>query len=92
VRSAQRFFAIALRACCAALFLTACSATSGSFSPHPDGLSRTGLLLSDIHFDPLDDPTLGNQLAKAPTAQWDSILSLNLPSIWITDSRKTLYP
>jgi Calcineurin-like phosphoesterase len=47
----------------------------GSSSTPPVGPSRTGLIVSDIHFNPLADPTLANRLAQAPASQWDSILA-----------------
>jgi hypothetical protein len=37
--------------------------------------SLTGLFLSDIHFNPLADPTIVNSLAQAPASQWDAIFA-----------------
>ncbi len=51
--------------------------------------------ISDIHFNPLDDPTLYPALAAAPASQWESIfqkaqnLSKKPPSAWGSD---TNYP
>ncbi len=51
--------------------------------------------ISDIHFNPLDDPTLYPALAAAPASQWESIfqsaqnLSNKPPSAWGSD---TNYP
>jgi len=51
--------------------------------------------ISDIHFNPLDDPTLYHALAAAPASQWQSIfqnaqsLSKKPPSAWGSD---TNYP
>jgi sphingomyelin phosphodiesterase acid-like 3 len=53
-------------------FLTGCNSSS---VPPAGAPSRTGLLLSDIHFNPLADPALANQLAQAPASQWDSIFA-----------------
>lgn len=53
------------------------------------------LAVSDIHFNPLDDPTLYPALAAAPASQWESIfqsaqsLSNKPPSTWGSD---TNYP
>ncbi|MGP6158622.1 MAG: metallophosphoesterase [Vulcanimicrobiaceae bacterium] len=41
----------------------------------PNSPSRTGLLITDIHFNPLFDKTLGSRLAQAPASQWDSIFA-----------------
>ncbi len=46
--------------------LTGCS--GGDPAP-----SRTGLFVSDFHFNPLDDASLAAQLTAAPVAQWDAI-------------------
>jgi hypothetical protein len=35
----------------------------------------TWLFTSDIHFNPLDDPRLADQLAAAPITQWDAIFA-----------------
>jgi sphingomyelin phosphodiesterase acid-like 3 len=51
--------------------------------------------ISDIHFNPFDDPTLYPELAAAPASQWKSIfqsaqsLSNKAPSAWGSD---TNYP
>jgi len=55
----------------------------------------TVVAISDIHFNPLDDPTLYPALAAAPASQWESIfqnaqnLSNKPPSAWGSD---TNYP
>ena len=40
--------------------------------PPPDGKA---LLISDLHFDPLADPSLVKQLIDAPVSDWESIFS-----------------
>jgi hypothetical protein len=52
--------------------LTACG---GNTTPQPGQRSGTGIFVSDIHFNPLADGTLTDRLARAPAAQWDSILA-----------------
>lgn len=42
--------------------------------------SRTGILVSDLHFNPLADTSLQAQLEAAPVAQWDAILAGSTPA------------
>ncbi len=44
--------------------------------------SRTGTLVSDLHFNPLADTSLQAQLEAAPVAQWDAILAGSTPAIF----------
>ena len=69
----------------------------GGVSTAPKALPATYpvVAISDIHFNPLDDPTLYPALAAAPAGQWESIfqsaqsLSKKPPSAWGSD---TNYP
>jgi len=46
------------------------------------------LLLSDLHFDPFDDPALTGALAQAPVANWHAILARSsaAPSSYFADT------
>jgi len=50
--------------------LTGCDGTGVAAPP-----SKTGLFVSDFHFNPLADKTIANSLAQAPASQWDSIFA-----------------
>ena len=63
-----------------------CSESSGNNQPSP---SRTGLLISDIHFNPLMDATIANQLASAPASQWDSIFATSVMTACATYMQDT---
>ncbi len=65
IRSSRAALALAA----AALWLAACTGT-GDRTP-----SRTGLLVSDLHFNPLARPQLADQLVAAPIEGWDAILA-----------------
>ena len=52
-------------------------------------LSRTGLFISDIHFDPLMDKTIVDSLAQAPTSEWDSIFSASSQTACATYNQDT---
>lgn len=58
----------------AALLLTLASLAGCSAGGDP-ALSRTGLFLSDFHFNPLDDASLAAQLTAKPVDQWDSVFA-----------------
>jgi hypothetical protein len=45
-----------------------------SLVPSAKAANNKFLLVSDIHFDPMADPTLVAELAAAEPAQWDAIL------------------
>ncbi len=45
-----------------------------SFVPSAKAANNKFLLVSDIHFDPMADPTLVAELAAAEPAQWEAIL------------------
>ena len=66
----------------AALFVASC----GSASNPP---SRTGLFLSDIHFNPLMNKTLADSLVQAPATQWDSIFTTPTPPACATYMQDT---
>jgi len=40
--------------------------------------SRTGLFISDIHFNPLYDPAIADAIAAAPASQWDALFATSL--------------
>ncbi len=54
----------------APVLMVACDSGEAAAPP-----SRTGLFLSDIHFNPLADTTIVDRLAQAPASQWDSIFA-----------------
>jgi hypothetical protein len=56
-----------------AALLLALAAAAGCSDAAAPGPSRTGLVVSDLHFDPLSDPALAAQLVAAPVSQWDAI-------------------
>jgi sphingomyelin phosphodiesterase acid-like 3 len=71
---------------------------NGVAAPQTNSRSDTGLLISDIHFNPLADPALANSLVQAPASQWDSIFATstqtayasyetynNAPQLWDTN-------
>ncbi len=62
----------------AGLALAACG--SSNTVPSRSGLSRTGLILTDIHFNPLADASIANDLAQTPIAGWDAVFG-NSPTI-----------
>jgi sphingomyelin phosphodiesterase acid-like 3 len=47
-----------------------CSGSSDNDAAIP---SRTGIFISDIHFNPLSDPAIADAIAQAPASQWDAI-------------------
>lgn len=49
-----------------------CSGSSDNDAAPP---SRTGIFISDIHFNPLMDPAIVDTLAQAPASGWDAIFS-----------------
>jgi sphingomyelin phosphodiesterase acid-like 3 len=49
-------------------------AFAGTMQP-PASPTGRALLLSDLHFDPLADPSLVKQLIDAPVSDWESILA-----------------
>jgi sphingomyelin phosphodiesterase acid-like 3 len=55
-------------------------------------LSRTGLFVSDIHFNPLYDPALADAIAQAPAAQWDAIFATSLQTTCASYSHDTNAP
>lgn len=61
------------------LFLVAvligCTSLHGRAEPLQDAGTVPALLVSDIHFDPLHDPSKAKRLAEAPVSQWEAILS-----------------
>jgi sphingomyelin phosphodiesterase acid-like 3 len=54
--------------------------------------SRTGLFVSDIHFNPLADATLANELAQVPASQWDSIFTSSTQTAYSPWKRDTNFP
>ena len=55
-----------LRLCVIVLTLASVGTARAQTSP-------TWLFVSDVHFNPLDDPALADRLAAAPVEQWDAI-------------------
>lgn len=55
----------------AALF-TGCGTGSGNDQTQP---SHRGLLISDIHFNPLSAPAIADEIALAPATQWDALFA-----------------
>ncbi len=69
-------FAIVLLAASLHGFGSAVQATETTRSAAPEPVGEgLFLILTDIHFDPFADPGLARELASAPVAQWQSILS-----------------
>lgn len=58
---------------CCALLLTLATLAGCSDSGAP--LTRTGLFVSDFHFNPLADASLADRLAQAPATEWDAIFA-----------------
>lgn len=68
---------VALRfVCLAAVLLAAACSSASTVAPAPTApaASQTWLFTSDWHFNPYDEPTLVNELVRAPAAKWRSIL------------------
>ncbi len=63
-----------------------CSSNSDNDAALP---SRTGLFISDIHFNPLMDAAIANQLASAPAWQWDSIFAISVMTVCATYMQDT---
>jgi sphingomyelin phosphodiesterase acid-like 3 len=59
--------------------------------PPPPAVGRV-LLISDIHLDPLADPSIVRQLIAAPVAQWDSIFQSSQRKSLATYGSDSNYP
>ena len=73
----------------AGVTLAACNGGGAGIVPAPRSLSRTGLILTDIHFNPLTDPLIGNTLAQTPIAGWDAVFKTSTKigySPYLTDT------
>jgi hypothetical protein len=55
-----------------AAFFTGCSTSSGNEKAQP---SRSGLLISDIHFNPLSAQAIADSIALSPASEWDGIFA-----------------
>ena len=69
-----------------ACFVASCGSTSSS----PD--SRTGLFVSDFHFNPLADKAIADRLAQAPASQWDSIFATSTETACSPYGQDTNFP
>jgi sphingomyelin phosphodiesterase acid-like 3 len=67
---AGRSVALAAASLLALVTFAGCSDGGGATTP-----SRTGLFVSDFHFNPLLDPVLADRLVEAPPSQWDAIFA-----------------
>ena len=55
-------------------------------------LSRTGLFISDIHFNPFWDPGIAAEVVDAPASQWDAIFSRSTQTVFAQHSHDTNFP
>jgi sphingomyelin phosphodiesterase acid-like 3 len=67
----------------------ALTAGCGGEASDPPTTSRTGLFVSDIHFNPLADKTLADQLARAPASQWDAIFATSQDTAYSSYGKDT---
>lgn len=70
--------------------LAACS--SSDVVPLPRGSTRTGLIFGDIHFNPLADPSIANDLAQTPIAGWDAVFGGSHQGAYSPYGRDTNFP
>src|SRR5690349_8984829 len=58
----------------AALALDLCATANSQQAATAQAVSRQILVISDLHFDPMADPRLVDQLAAAEPDQWSTVL------------------
>lgn len=66
--------------------------TRASSAPAPAKPFGNVLLVSDIHFDPLADPTIVQQLIASPVAQWETIFASSADTDYSHFPYDTNYP
>jgi len=66
-------------------------ALAGSAQP-PSAASGNALLISDLHFDPLADPSLVKQLIDAPVCDWETIFSSSKQTGYAHTPQDANYP
>ncbi len=79
--------ALGMLAACGGTGVSVASAQTSGMLP-----SGTGVFVSDIHFNPLADPTLANRLAQAPPAQWDAIFATSSVTAYSPYGQDTNFP
>ena len=81
-------FTAALFAFAVALYATPGGLSSAQSSPAADAW----LLISDIHFNPFDDPTLVDALTRAPASEWAAVFAQSsaAPSPYFKDTNAAL--
>ncbi len=89
VRVARGAIALAVAMAVGATQLVGCGEDEASSAPPP---SRTGLFVSDLHFNPLDDEAIADRLAQAPAARWDSIFATSTKTACSPYERDTNFP
>jgi hypothetical protein len=72
--------------------LAACSGGGAGIVPAPRSLNRTGLILTDIHFNPLTDPLIANNLAQTPIWAWDAVFRTSTHIGYSQPSGDTNFP
>jgi sphingomyelin phosphodiesterase acid-like 3 len=75
----------------ATLVFTALTGLHADAQSSPPATGRA-LLISDIHLDPLADPSIVKQLIAAPVAQWRSILQSSQQKSLSADGSDANYP
>jgi len=85
----RKLVLVAVLALPAALSAPSCSSSGSGAGPGP---SRTGLFVSDFHFNPLDDATIADRLAQSPASQWDSIFATSTKKTCSPYEHDTNYP
>jgi sphingomyelin phosphodiesterase acid-like 3 len=76
-----------------ALLVALLSPRDGASQPAPpQPAARPWLLLSDIHFNPFDDPRIVDELVQAPATRWHAILAASsaAPSGYFNDTNFAL--
>src|ERR1700758_3885503 len=60
--------------------------------PPPSAACGNALLISDLHFDPLADPSLVKQLIGAPVCDWETIFSSSKQTHYAHAPQDANYP